>query len=84
LLADRPQAQMTRIYEAMGLGALDVVACPLDEDGKLLSHSALRVKLRTLAKILGLSVAPPSALRGKRRRCSASCRNCRATSRPRS
>jgi two-component system response regulator WspF len=66
LLAERPQAQMTRIYEAMGVGALDVVACPLDADGKLEPPVAVRAKLRTFAKMLGLSIPPPRPARGKR------------------
>ena len=59
LLADRPQAHMTRIYEAMGHGALDVVACPLAPDGKLLSCALVRAKVRTLAKVIALSMPPP-------------------------
>ena len=65
LLADRPQAHMTRIYEAMGHGALDVVACPLAPDGKLLSCTLVRAKVRTLAKVIALSMPPPRRARGK-------------------
>jgi chemotaxis response regulator CheB len=65
LLADRPQTQMTRIYEAMGHGALDVVACPLGPDGKLASCALVRAKVRTLAKVLALSAPPPRRTRSK-------------------
>jgi two-component system chemotaxis response regulator CheB len=64
LLADRPQAHMTRIYEAMGHGALDVVACPLSPEGKLLSCTLVRAKLRSVARVIALSMPPPRKARG--------------------
>lgn len=62
LLADRPQSHMARIYEAMGLGALDVTA--LDPSGKPGAEAALRAKLRTVGRILGLAQLARPSLRG--------------------
>jgi two-component system response regulator WspF len=58
LLADRPHAHISAIYEAMGLGALDVVTGPdPDSDGGFAGYEAFRAKLVTLGKMLGLPTA---------------------------
>ena len=56
LVADRPEDQMFRIYEAMGLGALDVVSCPtFNHAGQVRGQQPLFAKLRTVGRLLGLS-----------------------------
>jgi two-component system, chemotaxis family, response regulator WspF len=56
LLADRPHAHVSAIYEAMGLGALDVVTGPdPDGDGSFAGHDVFRAKLSTLSKLLGVA-----------------------------
>jgi two-component system, chemotaxis family, response regulator WspF len=66
LLADRPHAHVSAIYEAMGLGALDVVSGPdPDSDGGFAGYDAFRAKLLTLGKMLGLP-PPRRALSGGR------------------
>ncbi|HMI91690.1 MAG TPA: chemotaxis-specific protein-glutamate methyltransferase CheB [Polyangiales bacterium] len=56
LVADRPEDQMFRIYEAMGLGALDVVSCPtFNHAGQVRGQQQLFAKLRTVGRLLGLA-----------------------------
>lgn len=56
LVADRPEDQMFRIYEAMGLGALDVVSCPtFNHAGQVRGQQQLFAKLRTVSRLLGLA-----------------------------
>lgn len=56
LVAERPEDQMFRIYEAMGLGALDVVSCPsFNHAGQVRNQQPLFTKLRTVGRLLGLA-----------------------------
>lgn len=56
LLADRPEDHMFRVYEAMGLGALDVVSCPtFDPLGHVRGGDPLFAKLRTVQRLTGHS-----------------------------
>jgi chemotaxis response regulator CheB len=56
LVVDKPQTRMDVIYEAMGLGALDVVVCPkLRDKNQLSGDDVLRGKVQTVARILGVS-----------------------------
>lgn len=56
LLADRPHAHVGAIYEAMGLGAIDVVRSPeLPAAGDADDCEPLHTKLRALGKLLGRS-----------------------------
>lgn len=59
LLADRPDDQMVRVYEAMSLGALDVVTCPsFNQQGLLQGEAALFTKLRTVQRLSGFMGGP--------------------------
>ncbi len=54
LLADRDAQRVSEVYEAMGAGALDVVAMPrIDEQGRLSGAEPLLLKLRTAGRLLG-------------------------------
>lgn len=58
LLADAEGRKGGEVYEAMGLGALDVVIAPvIDPDGRLRGEEPLLGKLRTVAKLIGHSSA---------------------------
>jgi two-component system response regulator WspF len=66
LLADRPHAHVSAIYEAMGLGALDVVTGPdPDSDGGFAGLEAFRAKLGALGETPGF--ATPRRARGGNR-----------------
>lgn len=54
LLAESGAERVSEVYEAMGAGALDVVASPLiDPEGQLTRGEPLLLKLRTAARLLG-------------------------------
>jgi two-component system response regulator WspF len=54
LLAESGTERVSEVYEAMGAGALDVVAMPLiDTEGRLTGTEPLRLKLRTAGRLLG-------------------------------
>jgi chemotaxis response regulator CheB len=54
LLADSETQRVSRVYEAMGAGALDVVAAPrIDQQGRVSGGESLLLKLRTAARLLG-------------------------------
>lgn len=56
LVADQPQLHMPLIYEAMGLGAVDVIACPLlTSHGEVFREEPLLTKVRTVIRILGIN-----------------------------
>jgi two-component system response regulator WspF len=56
LLADRPEDHTFRVYEAMSLGALDVVTCPsFTQQGALHGEAQLFTKLRTVQRLSGLA-----------------------------
>lgn len=64
VLADVPNKQTGKVFEAMGCGALDAVTTPCRQaDGTLEGESAFLKKLGIMAKLLGKSAPPqrPSA-----------------------
>jgi chemotaxis response regulator CheB len=58
LLVDRPDAKLHVVYEAMGLGALDVVTAPTLRADRVNGEAALLAKLGTVRKVLGLKEGP--------------------------
>ncbi len=69
LLADSGTERVSQVYDAMGAGALDVVAPPLlDDQGQVTGGDTLLAKLRTAARLLGqgsqqfLAVSPRAAV----------------------
>ncbi|MBN1664465.1 MAG: chemotaxis-specific protein-glutamate methyltransferase CheB [Deltaproteobacteria bacterium] len=59
ILADAPNQQAGKVFEAMGCGALDAVAAPRpQENGSGEGANRLLKKIATLAKILGKSEQP--------------------------
>jgi two-component system response regulator WspF len=58
LLAGGPDGDLSAVYEAMGAGALDVVACPtLDKAGATVGHDVLAAKLTKIARLLAPATA---------------------------
>jgi two-component system response regulator WspF len=67
LVTATPEDDTSAVFEAMGWGALDVVATPtLSEGGEIRGGEALLKKISTVRKLLGASASRSGAPAGKR------------------